>query len=214
MPGGWGSDFDDDDPEKVRIAARELQNGIRQMQFVLELVRASVNDPGSFAFTPALLCDLQQLAVDGLSVTAGAYRTRDVEITGQGKAKPLVPPPWAKVPALVDELCRSVMTGGREAVSLAAYVLWRVNWIHPFDDGNGRTARAAAYLVLSVALGQELPGVPTNVIELLQVYKHRYYSAPDEADKLLASTGKPDVSAMTMLLRELLEEQLEAARQA
>jgi Fic family protein len=30
------------------------------------------------------------------------------------------------------------------AVHLCAYVLWRLNWIHPFGDGNGRTARAIA----------------------------------------------------------------------
>ncbi|MEX1365172.1 MAG: Fic family protein [Nannocystaceae bacterium] len=25
------------------------------------------------------------------------------------------------------------------------YTLWRLNWIHPFVEGNGRTARAACY---------------------------------------------------------------------
>jgi choline-glycine betaine transporter len=28
---------------------------------------------------------------------------------------------------------------------LAAYTLWRMNWIHPFTEGNGRTARAAIH---------------------------------------------------------------------
>jgi hypothetical protein len=28
---------------------------------------------------------------------------------------------------------------------LAAYGLWRLNWIHPFVEGNGRTARAVCY---------------------------------------------------------------------
>jgi hypothetical protein len=36
--------------------------------------------------------------------------------------------------------------------------MWRTNWVHPFDDGNGRTARAASYLVLCVKLGYRLPG--------------------------------------------------------
>jgi len=27
--------------------------------------------------------------------------------------------------------------------TLAAFALWNLNWIHPFIEGNGRTARAA-----------------------------------------------------------------------
>jgi fido (protein-threonine AMPylation protein) len=38
------------------------------------------------------------------------------------------------------------------------HLMWRINWIHPFDDGNGRTARMASYAVLCVLLGYELPG--------------------------------------------------------
>ncbi|MBL8221394.1 MAG: Fic family protein, partial [Bryobacterales bacterium] len=31
-------------------------------------------------------------------------------------------------------------------------VMWRLNWIHPFFGGNGRTARSASYLVLCASL--------------------------------------------------------------
>ncbi|MCY4306242.1 MAG: Fic family protein [Aestuariivita sp.] len=40
---------------------------------------------------------------------------------------------------------------------LAAYVLWRLTYIHPFINGNGRTARAACLFVLSVRYGQWIP---------------------------------------------------------
>jgi len=36
---------------------------------------------------------------------------------------------------------------------LAAYTLWRMNWIHPFVDGNGRTSRAVSYLRALRSLG-------------------------------------------------------------
>jgi hypothetical protein len=49
----------------------------------------------------------------------------------------------------------------KSAVHLAAYVLWKMNWIHPFADGNGRTARAISYVVLSIKLDSLLPGTPT-----------------------------------------------------
>src|SRR3546814_2785867 len=41
---------------------------------------------------------------------------------------------------------------------LAAFGLWRLNWIHPFIEVNGRTARAACYFLLCVRSGLLLPG--------------------------------------------------------
>ncbi|HET9282483.1 MAG TPA: Fic family protein [Candidatus Angelobacter sp.] len=49
----------------------------------------------------------------------------------------------------------------KSAIHLAAYVIWRLNWIHPFADGNGRTSRALSYLVLCTRLGERLPGTVT-----------------------------------------------------
>src|SRR3546814_13263008 len=51
---------------------------------------------------------------------------------------------------------------------LAAFGLWRLNWIHPFIEGNGRTARAAFYFLLCVRSGALLPGrkiVPERITD-------------------------------------------------
>ena len=42
---------------------------------------------------------------------------------------------------------------------LPAYALWRLNWIHPFIEGNGRTARAACYYLICLRNGGLLPGI-------------------------------------------------------
>jgi Fic family protein len=47
-------------------------------------------------------------------------------------------------------------------IHLAAYLMWRLNWIHPFADGNGRTSRIISYVVLSIRAGAILPGTPTT----------------------------------------------------
>ena len=39
-----------------------------------------------------------------------------------------------------------------DAVTLAAFALWRLNWIHPFVNGNGRTARAVCYYLVRVKM--------------------------------------------------------------
>lgn len=98
--------------------------------------------------------ELNRLAVERIIANPGAYRQTPMEI---GKSKHQ-PPRWEDVPELVDEMCEYVARNWhRSAVHLAAYLLWRVNWIHPFSDGNGRTARAISYLVLCVRLLQRLP---------------------------------------------------------
>ena len=48
-----------------------------------------------------------------------------------------------RVPGLMDDMVNTVNRdwGESHPIRLSAYVLWRLNWIHPFVNGNGRTAR-------------------------------------------------------------------------
>jgi Fic family protein len=198
VPGGWSWD-DDDDPR----ARRAGQNARRQAKRLREHIAAALAaDPSRFTLTPALLCELDEIAIDGLIDNPGQIRTRDLIIAGSRHE----PPPWQEVPALVDEMCSYVNEGGRDAVELAAFTLWRLCWIHPFEDGNGRTARAVAYLVLCVSLGADLPGEVT-IPERIVWYKGKYHSALEAADRA-CKAGRIDVSEMTALLRNLLEAQL------
>jgi len=81
-----------------------------------------------------------------------------------------------------------------------------MNWVHPFVDGNGRTARAVSYVVLCVRLGSVLPG--TNTIpEQISKDKGPYYKALEAADKS-SESGKLDLSEMEALLQSLLANQL------
>ena len=69
-----------------------------------------------------------------------------------------------------------------DAIELSAYVLWRLNWIHPFINGNGRTARASSYFVLCVKSN----GWPGKVMlpELLQRNREIYVSGLKKADAI------------------------------
>jgi Fic family protein len=114
----------------------------------------------------------------------------------------------------VQSLCEYVNENWNlSAAHLAAYVLWKMNWIHPFADGNGRTARAVSYVVLSIKLDGLLPGTPT-IPEQIAANKEPYYKALEEADKAW-SLGKVDVSALERLLADMLAQQLlNAAKEA
>lgn len=96
-----------------------------------------------------------------------------------------------------------------DPVALAAYVLWRLNHIHPFINGNGRTARAASYFVLCVKLGQWLPGT-TILPELIRRDRADYVAALQQVDKSL-ETGTLDLTSLHALLSKLLAEQINGA---
>jgi Fic family protein len=90
---------------------------------------------------------------------------------------------------------------------LAAYGLWRLNWIHPFIEGNGRTARATCYYLLCVRSKALLPGrkiVPERIREDRPSYEAALVAADRAWD-----AGHLDFSEMEDYLARLLQAQLE-----
>lgn len=96
-----------------------------------------------------------------------------------------------------------------DIVGLATYVLWRVNSIHPFINGNGRTARAVSYFVLCVKAGKWLPGSPI-LPELLRQNRGEYIDALRHADSSIAGDA-PYIDKLHDLVSRLLAEQLMSA---
>ena len=92
---------------------------------------------------------------------------------------------------------------------LPAYALWRLNWIHPFVEGNGRTARAACYYLLCLKQSQLLPGRKI-VPERIRENRKPYYAALQAADQAWEQ-GHFDVSVLTDYLSDLLIQRLSEA---
>jgi Fic family protein len=186
-------------------ARREASNGLRQVDAVIKYVEEALAGGSPFRLRPSILLDLNRYALDGINNYAGNYRPSEIYIHGS-KHKP---PPRTEVASRVEELCEYVNQsfGGKSAIHLAAYVMWRINWVHPFDDGNGRTARAASYLVLCVKLGYRLPG-KKSLIDLIVGNKPPYWTALEAADAAWANSNRVDVDALESLLENLLGAQL------
>lgn len=192
------------------IAPREARNALLQFDAVVHLVDEALTEPQSFRLRPSTASDLNRLAIEGINQYPGVYRPHEIEIIGSKNA----PPDWRKVPRLVEEMCDYVNdNSGSPPIHLAAYTMWRVNWIHPFSDGNGRTARALSYAVLCIRLGYRLPG--TNTIpDQIAADKFPYYDALEAADTEFAG-GQVDVTMLESLMAKLLAAQLiEVHRQA
>ena len=195
------------DPDE--IARREAENGIRQFNLALEIIRSFVKDPERpFKLRSSIILQLHKAALEGLHPLAGTYRNTPVKIGGSGHA----PPEAAFVSEEVEHLCQYVNENwARSAIHLSSYILWRLNWIHPFSDGNGRTARVVSYVVLSVKLDSLLPGAPT-IPEQIAADKGPYYDALENADKAFAQ-GAINVAALEKLMEGMLAAQLLKATQ-
>ena len=137
---------------------RHLESRNGAIQFLAVLHYAEEWNPEKSQLNPDLIRELQRLAVNQIYTCAGRFRDGPVKIAGVLHE----PPDHTQVPVLVEEMCAYVdLNWDRTPIHLASFVMWRMNWIHPFFGGNGRTARAASYLVLCARLGFRLPGTPT-----------------------------------------------------
>ncbi len=188
------------DPAKV--AATEARNALLQFDEVRRLIGER---SGDLRIASKDVCNLQEIAVRGIASDAGKFRKVPISISNT----PHAPPSFELVPELVDEMCDCANSICTEAFHVSAYLMWRLNWIHPFADGNGRTSRAISYLALCCGLELELPGIVT-VPDLIVDNKKPYYEALDSADAAF-SEGKADVSQMEELIRNLLTQQLQSA---
>lgn len=81
----------------------------------------------------------------------GRYRQLDVWLPNRTTRRVCSAPPWRDVPTLMKGLGRWLAgaTGWRPPVITASLAHLELVAIHPFRDGNGRTARALACLVLT-----------------------------------------------------------------
>jgi Fic family protein len=190
------------DPDEK--ASREVRNGFRQFDHAIEQIEYWLQTERPFKLRPSAIISLNRLALEGLTGFAGSYRPAAIAIKGSKHS----PPPPHLVPELVEELCDYVNTNwNRSPIHLASYILWRLNWIHAFVDGNGRTSRVTAFVVLCVRLGYCVPGSPT-IPELISRDKQPYYSALERADAVFEREQKVDVTAMEGLVNSLLAIQL------
>ncbi len=189
--------------EEHEVARLETENGFRQIAQGIEIIKYYLEPNRPFALRPGLILELQQIAIKGLVANPGQWRRTAVQI----EKSALQPPAAHLVENLVREMCDYVNDNRhtKTAFYLAAYVMWRHNWIHPFEDGNGRTSRVLSYIVLSLCVGYVLPGAPT-IPEQIQGDRSGYFKSLEDAAWL--ASGEVDVGSMEKLLTGMLAKQL------
>jgi len=126
---------------------------------------------------------------------AGQYRKTEVRIVG---AKHIPPESW-EIPQRMTEWSDWLKSAGNDIhpVELAAQAHHRLVAIHPFIDGNGRTAR----LIMNLILFKQ--GYPPAVI--LRVNRKQYYQVLMQADAgrndpLISFVGRSVERSLTLYL--------------
>ena len=171
----------------------EAVNLSQALDFLEELVKNS-----HLPLNETVIRQLHKLILQGINDRqAGSYRNIDVAISGSAA----IPSRPESIPPDMEMLCNWIAenfpTGGPPPINpiLVACVLhcWFV-MIHPFIDGNGRTARILLNLVL-LRLGY--PPIIISVDE-----RQRYYNA-------LAESDDSDITEFVQLVIEAIDDSLE-----
>lgn len=148
---------------------REIHETINHHRAVLalqELVRAG--RPGD----EAALCELHRIIMANIDdVRSGSYRTERVLVTGA----PLQPIRPEAIPEAMRALSSWIETSVLHPVMLAGEAHYRFVKIHPFYDGNGRTARL---LFNGILLSNRYPltVIPAEA-------RSRYITSIDDTDR-------------------------------
>jgi cell filamentation protein, protein adenylyltransferase len=175
-------------PVGQEYLVRELENIVHACATIE--MRIHEGD-GRFEVTPQLLRTLNAQVLDGLAVpdhvVPGGFRDGSVVVGGVYRGAPA-----QDCEILVELLCGwlngpdfQVATDRVEAFLRAflraALAHIYIAWIHPFGDGNGRTARLVEFGILTAA------GVPSVTAHLLSNHynatRSRYYQELDLASK-------------------------------
>lgn len=188
--------------QEPELYARLLErNLIRQYDLLANCIEIGLRQ-GPFALDKYVLWALNHAAVSNISQFGGRFREEPIYVGDH------IPPHFDKVHDLMDRFISFLHENwdNLSPTQLAAYALWRLNWIHPFIEGNGRTARAVCYYVLCVKYGGLLRG--NKIIpERIRENRDPYYSALKAADRAWAA-GNLDISDLESYLAALVSAQL------
>ncbi len=137
-----------DDP--ALFESVQEKNLLRQYDLLLNCIEIGLTK-GIETFDKYTLWSLNAAAVANIAQFGGRFRAEPIYVGNH------VPPHYREVPELMDRFFSMIHENWTiidHPTYLAAYALWRMNWIHPFVEGNGRTARAACYYLLCLRQGR------------------------------------------------------------
>jgi hypothetical protein len=174
---------------KMPPSKEYLEQEIKNILSGCEAIWTLVSNHKRVPMTPSIIRSFNKIALNGLKLddgaVAGEVRSHNVGVFRYRGAPP------EDCEFLLERLCSWLAESEAEmpeylgrigkAIVLAAVAHLYIAWIHPFGDGNGRTARLLEFAILLEA------GVPTPAAHLLSNHynetRTEYYRQLDYASK-------------------------------
>lgn len=171
------------------IKEKEALNLGNAFDWAVNNLESVIDEPAGF------IRELNKIILSGIEENGGKYRNEQVNLSGMN----FTPPPSTAVSGLMDELVMEIKEGknNRSVIEFAGTIHTKLVYIHPFKDGNGRTAR----LYMNTLLWYyKLPGIIINYID-----KQRYLDN-------LSISNNGDISPLIDLFIEYFSDQLQEFR--
>ena len=142
--------IESDERKHLLKPEQEVRNYFLALNFLEE--KANKKEP----FSKELILDVQKLVEKGASKEKIGLRGPMppgvlFAVYDSNTGNPdYIPPEYCDIPGLLDELVEYVNTTDDHPLIVAAVVHYQIVTIHPFEDGNGRTARLLSVYIMDV----------------------------------------------------------------
>lgn len=174
----------------------EVQNAIRAYDMLPDIDAFSLHD----------FLQVHSILMAGLIEQAGRFRTTHVGITDGAEVKHLAPG-FMMVPSLMQDLF-AYLRDDQEIVIMKSCVFhYEMEFIHPFEDGNGRMGRYWQTRLLMEAhpIFEYIP-----IEDTIKQHQGEYYHALAEADR--SGTSTVFIEYMLNAIHETLRAMLEVVQ--
>jgi len=164
-------------PKSEKI--REIENTENAMRFIDDTVQESSK------ISKAIISELHKITVHKLQEegdkTPGQYRKDEVYIAGSSHK----PPEAIQIESYMEELIDFINKTDEPKYDLlkTAITHHRFAWIHPFNNGNGRTVRLLTYAMLIKQGFNVKNGRILNPTAIFCIDRDNYYKMLSQADK-------------------------------
>lgn len=180
----------------------EGKNVIGTIREIQEVKNAIVAYDNFDKFNPYKVKDLlqaHQMLTTGLINESGKFRSGNVGVFDGERPIHIAPPP-ERVPLLIDDLFQWLKSTSVHPLIASAVFHYEFEFIHPFNDGNGRTGRLWQSLILN-KWNSTFAHMPVeNIVYQQQKY---YYKAINESSQKADSS--PFVEFMLQSIYNTLE---------